>query len=348
MSKPYFLLARPLTSPLLAALLLGLGGLAQAQSSVTVFGIVDAGVQSLKNGDKTLRLLSTDGQQSSRFGLRGVEDLGGELKAGFHLEGALNPDTGTADSNRFWGRRATVSLISESAGEVRLGRDFTPTFWSISRFNVFGTNGVGGANNLIYGFDGSSSSAKTIVRSDNSVGYFLPEKLGGVYGQAMVAAGEGSDGKYLGLRLGYAAGPFDVAAALSETDNPGGKKFKVYNLGASYKIGDAQLMGLYHVSKEGAREQANYVLGATYKIGAGQLRASYVHSENSGDLKKGDYSGNLFAVGYRHNLSKRTSLYSTISRVDNSDKGSFVIRGGSAVQAGQSSTGIEAGITHSF
>jgi len=328
------------------ALLGGSAGLAAAQSTVTVFGVFDVGVQHLKNGSKSVSMESIDGMQTSRLGFRGTEDLGGGLSAGFHLEGAIGPDVGSGGD---WRRRATVSLASKSAGELRLGRDYTPTFWSISRFNAFGTNGVGAASNLVYGFDGVSGTSKTVIRSDNSVGYFLPGDLGGVYGQAMVAAGEGTTGKYLGGRLGYAAGAFDIAGAWSETTNTAaGAKFKVGNVGASYTIDAFKLLGLYHVSKQTTRRQSNWVLGGTYTLGAGVIRASYVRSNNRDTATGSDYSGNLLALGYVHNLSKRTALYATASRVQNSAAGKFLIPGGSAITAGQGSTGTEAGIYHSF
>jgi predicted porin len=319
---------------------------ALAQSSVTVFGVLDVGVQRLKNGNNALWLESIDGLQTSRLGFRGVEDLGGGLSAGFHLEGATGPDTGAGGT---FTRRSTVSLISKAAGEVRLGRDYTPTFWSISRFNPFGTNGVGAANNLLYGFDGLSATSVTVVRSSNSVGYFLPGDLGGVYGQAMVAAGEGASGKYVGGRLGYAAGPVDVAVALSETtNNAAGDKFKVSNAGGTYDFGLAKLFVLYHVSKQTTKKQTNWVVGTTIPAGSGVIRASYVRAHLKNSAPTTDYSGNQMALGYVYNLSKRTALYTTYSRVRNSAGGKFVIPGGSTVAAGQGSTGFEAGINHSF
>ncbi|MCV2363727.1 porin [Paucibacter sp. DJ1R-11] len=334
-------------APWLALAVLGSSaGLASAQSNVTIFGVLDVGVQRLKNGSKSLSMVSIDGMQTSRIGFRGTEDLGNGLSASFHLEGAIGPDVGSGGD---WRRRATVSLSDKAAGEVRLGRDYTPTFWSISRFNAFGTNGVGAASNLVYGFDGSSGTSKTVVRSDNSVGYFLPGNLGGMYGQAMVAAGEGSTGKYVGGRLGYAAGAFDVAGAWSETSNTAANaKFKVSNLGASYTVDAFKLMGLYHVSKQTTREQTNWVLGGSYTQGAHVLRFSHVHSKNRDSASGSDYSGKLLALGYVNNLSKRSSIYATASRVQNSAKGKFLIPGGSAVLAGQSSTGTELGIYHSF
>jgi predicted porin len=322
-------------------------GLAAAQSSVTVFGVIDIGVQRLSNGPKSLSMMSIDGLQTSRLGFRGTEDLGGGMTASFHLEGALSPDTGGSALD--FRRRSTVSLSGKSTGELRVGRDYTPTFWNISRFNAFGTNGVGAASNLIYGFDGLSSTASTIVRSNNSVGYFLPGDLGGVYGQAMYAFGEGAPGKYVGARLGYAAGPLDVAGSISDTENNvAGDKFRVTSLGATYALGDAKLMALLHNSKQTTREQKNWVLGATYALGVTTLRASYVHSAYSNSANEADYSGRLIALGVVHPLSKRTSLYATTSRVSNSATGKFVISGGSTVTAGQGSRGTEFGVYHTF
>ena len=328
------------------AALAAVSGTAVAQSNVTIFGVLDVGVQQTKGGNKTLRLQSIDGLQTSRLGFRGTEDLGGGLLAGFHLEGAIGPDTGAGFDFR---RRSTVSLSRTDLGELRLGRDYSPTFWNISRFNAFGTNGVGAASNLVYGFDGLSSSAKTVVRSDNSVGYFLPAKLGGVYGQAMVAAGEGTTGKHIAGRIGYAAGALDVAASLSDTDNTlAGDKFRVSSIGASFDTGPVKLFGLAHVSKQTPREQRNWALGATAPLGLFVLRASYVHARLTNSANNADYTGKQLALGAVYNLSKRTALYSTASRVQNSATGKFVIAGAPAISAGQGSRAIEAGINHSF
>lgn len=332
---------------LVAAALAGASALAAAQtSSVTIFGVLDVGVQRLKNGSKTLNLESIDGMQTSRIGFRGQEKLNEDLSASFHLEGAIGPDVGAGGD---WRRRATVSLASKSGGELRLGRDYTPTFWNISKFNAFGTNGVGAASNLLYGFDGASSTSKTVIRSDNSVGYFLPEGLGGVYGQAMVAAGEGSTGRYVGARLGYAGQGLDVALGVSETTNTAaGDKFKVINLGGSYTVGALKLLGLVHNSKQTTREQKNYGIGAHYAVGSGVIRASFVNAHSRNSANGEDYTGKLFALGYVHNLSKRTSLYTTLSQVNNGGTGRFLIPGGSAIALGDDSRGLEAGIYHSF
>jgi len=115
---------------------------AYAQSSVTLFGIIDEAGRYVKNGDLKIKSLASGGINTSRLGVRGTEDLGGGLKAGFWLETGLNADSGTqSDSTRFWNRRTTVSLLG-NFGEVRLGRDFTPTYTGYSDYDVFGDNGA--------------------------------------------------------------------------------------------------------------------------------------------------------------------------------------------------------------
>ena len=197
-------------SLLALAVLGGFAGVASAQSSVTLYGTVDLNARYIKNDGSSKRVsLSQDGINSSQLGFRGVEDLGGGLKASFILLAGVNADTGSAN-NQFWNRRATVSL-SGGFGEVRLGRDYTPTFWNTTIFDAFGTNGLGDSSGV------KQLAAPDYVRANNAIGYFLPSNIGGVYGQVMAAAGEGNNaGRYVGGRVGFAAGPFDVAVAYAQ------------------------------------------------------------------------------------------------------------------------------------
>jgi predicted porin len=137
-------------------------GAASAQSSVTLFGIVDVGARAVKNGDgSTVKSLTSNGLATSRLGFRAVEDLGDGLKAGFWLESEVASDTGTAGSSagtfanstatsnaKFFNRRATVGLTGPF-GEVRLGRDYTPTYSNLAAFDSYGAVGVGSIKNVI-------------------------------------------------------------------------------------------------------------------------------------------------------------------------------------------------------
>jgi len=284
---------------LVALAALAVAGVASAQSSVTLFGVVDVNITGIQNKSEDLQFptllnpfylnrgsvkqsqtaLSNSGYNSSRLGFRGTEDLGGGLAASFWLEAGLANDQGTGNGGApqltgnglSFGRRSTVSL-SGGFGELRLGRDYTPTFWNDTVFDPFGTNGVG--TNLIsvangYSSGGAASSGFTAnpnyVRASNSVGYFLPPNLGGFYGQVMYAFNEqlkydpgqftpvgpnnSRTGGYWGGRFGYANGPLDVAVAYGQATLADAyyagltTNLKTANLGASWDFGFMKLMG---------------------------------------------------------------------------------------------------------
>ena len=195
---------------LVALAALAVAGVASAQSSVTMFGVVDTTISGFSNKSEGVlgqsvttsqTMMRSGGYNSSRLGFRGTEDLGGGLAVGFWLEGAVNTDdgTGAATGGGFnFQRRSTVSL-SNAMGELRLGRDFVPTYWNDTVFDPFGTNGVG--TNLISTASGYNNPGSTIsqggftantnyFRASNSIGYFLPPNLGGFYGQFMYAFNE--------------------------------------------------------------------------------------------------------------------------------------------------------------
>ncbi len=350
-------------SLLALAALTAFAGVASAQSSVTLFGVVDVSARNVKNGTTSIKSLSKDGNASSRLGFRGVEDLGGGMRAGFWIEGAMDPDTGTA-GGQTWQRRSTVSLMG-GFGEIRLGRDYTPTFWNHTVFDPFGTNGIGAQTNLMTPYTvtsvlnnvGVGNGAGTLVRANNTIGYFLPA-MGGLYGQVMVAAGEGVAGnKYIGGRVGYAAGPVNVAVALGNTEVNGIRDQKAMNVGASFNMGFMTLMGQYHRytvdNNTGADpKQTNMMIGALVPVGAGTIKASYGKAAADGTAN----DGTQIAVGYVHDLSKRTALYTHFSKISNETGARYSVAGpgaggspafgGTATKPG--STGYEFGVRHSF
>jgi len=269
---------------LVALAALAVAGVASAQSSVTLFGIVDASISGYSSKSdlvyanplavlqnplafygvpgslkQSKTVLGNSGLSSSQIGFRGVEDLGGGLAASFWLETAITNDDGKKGIDNF-NRRSTVSL-SGGFGELRLGRDYTPTFWNHTVFDPFGTNGVGNnvinrvASNLAFNANavptpvaagqtaaqlatavaGANSiwATDNYVRTSNSIGYFLPANLGGFYGQVQYALHENvkqdwvqgspsKKGRYIGGRFGYANGPLDVAVSLGQDTRDGG------------------------------------------------------------------------------------------------------------------------------
>ena len=349
---------------LLALAVLGaFAGVASAQSSVTLYGTVDINAKYVKNDAASRRVSEgTDGINSSQLVFSGKEDLGGGLYAGFNLNAGVSPDTGAAGGGngatapaRFFSRRSTVSLWG-NFGEVRLGRDYNPTFWNQTIFDAFGTNGVGSSLNDV------QLTTATEVRTDNAISYFLPSGIGGVYGQVMVGASENhqtNPGRYVGGRVGFAAGPFDVSAAFAEQrldTTPGVPQEKLWNIGGSYDLSVVKLMGYFHretlsVGAINAREN-RYSLSAVVPIGQSEIHVGYDASklDNTGVTTKIDQ----FKAGYVYNLSKRTALYTTVSRLNNKNGTLAAIAGGNAfgsngaIGTSPKSTGAEFGLRHFF
>ena len=349
---------------LIALAVLAASGAAMAQSSVTLFGVVDAGVTYGSGNVANKTQLSSGALSTSRLGFRGVEDLGGGLKAGFHLEAGLNADSGSGSNTSVdnqtnqnsnggltFNRRSTVSLMG-NFGEVRLGRDYTLPFLSQIAFDPFGTVGVGALANTQAGLAGPVTS-----RASNSVAYHTPANLGGFYGSAMYHMGENlsnaankNDGNGLGLRAGYAAGPFDVALAYSETKYVSANgKIKSFNAGGSYDLGVAKLMALYSQDKNdnaALPDGKGFLVGALVPVGAGQVRLAY--STYKQDYTTGaDPKINKYSLGYVHNLSKRTALYATYARLNNKNGAAFAL-GNASSAANQNSNGYDFGLRHSF
>jgi len=360
-------------------------GATQAQSSITMFGVVDLGIQHT-SGDSagSVNALSNGGLSTSRLGFRGTEDLGGGLRAGFWLEASLNPDTGggraTNINNQISGateggglafdRVSVVSLSSDRLGEVRLGRDFIPTHYNSIYFDPFNANGVARAGNLTFAGAGTTS-LPTAITASNTVSYWLPSNLGGVYGMAMIGTGENNstalnrdDGNFAGARLGFASGAFDIAAAVTRSHFDATSAIGEYthaNIGGTWDAGFAKFFALYNavsVDLTGGTVRKN-----TSEIGVhipafevGRIRISYVYLNDRSDEKLRNTNGmprnrddaQQFGIGYVHNLSKRTALYGTYARVMNSGQGRYLVSGGIAPVGGQRSSGTEFGVRHTF
>jgi len=343
-------------SLLVLAALGAFAGAASAQSSVTLFGILDVGARYTKNGDVKVKTLSTDGINSSRLGFRGVEDLGGGLKAGFWLETAVNPDTGTSNATRFWHRRSTVSLLG-GFGEVRAGRELTATFTGFADYDTFGTNGVADVGHFTSGAAVGANSLDTGTRADNMVSYYTPA-MGGFYARGSVAAGEGTAGKkHIAGRAGYAAGPLDVSATYGTTEVLGDEKYKKAIAGASYDFGAVKVLGFVAQAKFRDAKQNVIQVGASVPVGASTFRANYVRVDAKGVALNANNvatrnidadDANQFSIGYQYDLSKRTAVYTTYAQIKNKGAANYAVSTPPAAVAGQKSQGFEAGIRHSF
>jgi predicted porin len=325
-------------------------GAAMAQSSVTLFGVVDVGIAHLTGTDVSRTGVSTGGANISRLGFRGTEDLGGGLAASFWLEAGLDVDSGAGKTIGSGGlsfnRRSTVSLSGVNWGELRLGRDDAATFLNTLIFDPFLTNGVGGNNAFI--MQGAP------IQVSNAISYFLPANLGGFYGQAQYTpseqpSGAARQGKYWGVRAGWRNKQLNLAGATGELKGATtADNVKIHNAGVSYDFGIARPSLLWATEKKNGVKITALELGVVAPVGPGEIRAQfsrYDTSNSNADWRK-------LAIGYGYNLSKRTQLYGTVAHVSNGDgaQRSIGVQGLAApgTTLGGNSNGYEAGIRHIF
>lgn len=331
---------------------------AHAQSSVTLFGILDATLAHGSGSISKKTQLGSGGNNTSRLGFRGVEDLGGGLSAGFHLEAAVFADdgrggpantnnqasgAGPSNSGLTFARRSTVSLAGPW-GEFRAGRDYVPQYWGMSRGDPFGNVGVGTAVNY-----SASIVGVTTVRASNALHYISPN-FGGFSASVMHYRGENNsgtatsdDGTGSGMRLQYENGPLSGGIGYGRTEYASGDAVE-RNIQAQWNFKVARVMGVINRDRLGTLSSKGFTIGAVVPVGVGEFKAAY--SGHRTDAA-GEPKAKKLALGYVHNLSKRTAIYFTAARLKNSG-GLAMALNGATTAPNSSSTGYDLGLRHSF
>jgi predicted porin len=298
-------------NPLIAGLITLVSLPALAQSSVTVYGLIDASVSSTKAAGTTatVKKLDSGNMSTSYWGLRGTEDLGGGLSAGFNLESFLRVDTGAAgrfDGDTNWARSANVGLTSKDWGSVRLGRNTTSLFLATIIFNAFGDSfGYSPSVRHVY----TSGTATGDSGWSDSVMYSTPN-YGGFSANATVAAGEGQGGRNVAFSGTYMDGPLGSAFAYQKVEKNGGPAAvddtTTWSANGSYDFGAVKLFAQYiDVSNDTKNIDFKITeISAAVPIGLGKVLAGYGQIRPSAGANR-----KTFTVGYDYFMSKRTDLY---------------------------------------
>lgn len=308
-----------------AAVLFAVAGAAQADSAVTFYGLLDAGVEYVNHteGGHTARMLS-GGKNSSRFGLRGTEDLGAGLKAVFQLEGGVNLMNGhAADGDRtIFGRRATIGLQSKW-GKVTLGRTFTTTYDYLLPFDPMGysQNYSWATSSTATGRrkDGLSTRSSNVIRYDGKANGF---KFGGMYGFGNAPGSLRADALY-GLAVGYESGPFALVTTFDrrhgagDTVSPADRIDYTQGIhaGISYRFGAAKVMVGYRDYRRAFTTGASPLhstmawLGGSYQVTPALALHGAVYHQDIKDVRGGDPT--LLSLRATYALSKRTVLYAS-------------------------------------
>lgn len=339
-------------SLLALAVLSAFAGAASAQTSVTVYGVVDMAVQHENNGGAAGSKTALDSgiESGSRLGFKGSEDLGGGLKANFQLEMGVNADTGASSQGGvLFGRQAFVGL-SGNFGSVNFGRQYAPIFIATDSVDPFdagiisGTAGVGTSSTGILGLFG------TPFRTNNTVNY-TTTNLGGFSGSAAYSfgevAGDNSASRQIGLSGTYANGPALATVAYHKANDVLGNGTKFVFVGGTWDFKVVKAAAAYGTTKTdtGVLTQVDNktaMLGVTVPVGPGNILGSWVHQKN--ELVGGGKSNQL-AVGYTYAMSKRTDLYTSYSRTANDTNDNA---GGLAAGNGLTDKLFNVGIRHKF
>ncbi|WP_269140109.1 porin [Pseudothauera rhizosphaerae] len=333
-----------------------------AQSNVTIYGIVDVGVAHHSGSSTHDSRTGIDSgiQSGSRIGFRGVEDLGNGLKAAFVLEYGIKNDQnygighGT-DSDNLQGstaRQQYLALVG-GFGTVALGRLETPQHQFLAGIDPFGDGTVG-----TY-----ATAYSKVTRLNNVAAYISPDFGGFTVTAAYTADGlddeestpkalKSGDLEVWAINPVYKNGPLvaGVNYQRAEIDN-GAVDFKQWDLAGAYDFGPVRLSAIYgQIDYDQAAathdKRKQWVLGAAVPVGAaGKVLVSYSEFDLEGKGANKDLDGSKWAVGYTHDLSKRTNLYAAYAKTSD-DLGLKSTSG--AVENDPYTKGFNLGIRHKF
>lgn len=323
-----------LRKPLTGLGICAVAGLAQAQDTLTIYGVADLYGEGLWGGSGRVQRLQSGGLSGSRLGFRGRENLGGGLDADFVLETGLNMDDGSYGQNAIFGRQSYVGFGYDLVGRVMLGRQYSSLYRISDEFSVWSNLSNGPSSAVVGGFGGyepvrgsadSATGNGGPARLNNSVRYESPVWGGfrfGVQGGFGEVTNDAGGNRVYDTYARYAQGPVAVSAAM--VDDRGGSVTpdahrRSYIVGGTYSFGSLRLKGAYLQvdDRSPANQDGNgWWLGADYRLGTSLVKIQYV-------VSRPRYIDNArtegLGVGYEYSLSKRTTLYTGLTYFRNQD-----------------------------
>lgn len=299
---------------LIALAVLAASGAAMAQSSVTLYGVLDIYYGSVNNDaagvSLTQNVLDSASLNGNRWGLRGSEDLGGGLNAIFKLESGFNLDTGaSAQGGLLFGRNAYVGFTG-GFGEVRLGRVATPY------------DDVSGASDAA--FDSNFAPMNNVFRSTgytvraNNAIYYQSPSMSGFSAAVSYALGENKTttvgaGSLTSLNVAYAGGPLGVQLGYQTEKTTGAAVEREFlRLGATYAFGPATVKATYgradNIGAVNGADATDWQLGVDYAVSSALTVSASVASSDD-NAAAGDFERKGYGLGAKYTLSKRTFFY---------------------------------------
>ncbi|RAS25781.1 porin [Paraburkholderia bryophila] len=330
----------------IALALLGAASPVFAQSSVTLYGVIDEGIDYTNNvGHGSVVELASGYAQGSRWGLKGAEDLGGGLKAIFQLENGFDLNSGRLNQGgRMFGRQAYVGISSDKFGTVTLGRQYDSVVDYLAQ-----TTANGNWAGYLFAHPYDNDNTDNSFRLDNTIKYASPEFSGFQFGGTYSFSNDTNFANNRAYSFGaqYATGGLLVAAAYLQADNPGvgsngaitandasfiAGRMRVFGGGINYTFGSTTLGFAYTNSNYqnptgngyigiplaaagvtlNTLKYQNFEVNAKYQFTpAFFVGAQYVYTMENYDASSGSVKPKIHSVGLMadYNLSKRTDVY---------------------------------------
>jgi predicted porin len=336
-----------------------------AQSSVTLYGIVDSGIlyKTHVAAAGSAWSVASGIDSTSRWGLRGSEDLGGGLRALFELESGFRINVGqqinggqpASAGNVLFDRGATVGIGSDTYGSVTLGKNRSPLLRMFSRIDIEGYSNFGSLNNLLYqNLSGYTGYQYSWV--DNSAEYISPE-IAGFQGMALYsfggAAGDFQTRSVVSLGVSYKIGSFNaVAAYFNGRDVTGATDSttaRAYTVGANYSWNAFKFMLDFANFKNPARGTSDNFYTAEFAYAPTPFLTFTGTYMRQDDRVTNDRDASLYKLGALYALSRATALYSYVGYVKNNRLATLGLQNSTpAGVRGGNQFGAALGVRHLF
>ena len=352
-----------------------------ALADVTIYGIVDIGINGDSSDNDVLRVDGGEGtaiELPSIWGIKGSEDLGGGLTASFALESDLNASDGSAritGGDRFWARQSNLSL-SNDMGSITLGGIYSPAILAAaavdprslyeSQSGLLQFALLGGANDAAARASMGAAAGTGTTNTNIHVDVFLrnalqvkftpgPLNVALAYGFGEQAGDEGANSNFhMGVTYNdggvTVSGNYVMNKGVSTVNDSLGENKKML-IGAKYKMDSISIAGHYMKGEANnlttgaqAVDNEGYAFGITYFTGDSEVDLAYygTKNENTGIT---DNENDEIVLAYRNNLSKRTTLY---AKLCNSDRGANAPAGACIGSQGENDTYYGFGVFHKF
>ncbi len=346
---------------------------ANAQTAVSMYGIVDMGLVSERGAAAgSVQKVTSGAQSGTRLGVKGTEDLGGNLKGLFVLETGIAADQGGFNQGGVAFARQSFVGLQGDFGTVTLGRQYTPYFLTLNGVDPFASGMAGAALNVM---------ANSGIRMSNTVKYASPIFAGGVSGDLAYGFGEiqgdSSARRQIGGSIGYDVAPFTVRLAHHNKgnvyDNGTSKStmlaatwnltaVKVFAAFADHDGAESSptpVLAGFDLTKpalfppgfkppfgtpvSNSAKSRDFLIGASVPFGSHTFIASFIRKD---DRTAANRDANQFGLGYTYTLSKRTNIYAAWASIDNKNGASYTV--GNNSEAGSGDSAFNLGVRHIF